>query len=537
MQPSELGFMTKKPDYNNVLINVEELGQRVRLCLPKPCPPPKTPLISLGYLDKLSTELQYSLFATMPITDLFRLRAVNSHAKALIEQWPPCSTVIKYAPHAIQAMLATSAGELWTGPEIVDVIFGTTCEFCGEHGEILQLLRLKRCCFRCLSQERDLLAVPPPYAKEVMGLTDTDLQQIPHIYTVPQTNFWGTPSSVGPALDYKAAVHVARQRYHNSSIGSPLKQANPRFTMRGIYGEGIGSLERTGLCLDERRRSFQHSSRPSIQMRRQQPLLHLLEYELEPPETFYLQHACSIQLPAIERQLVRHRDGTVTHTDKRVSVLHCAGCASYWNYHSPLPWQYHRLHRHSPGSTHTELTAHLAHCLYARLHWIRLWNPWRINKLEDVVNLLATYRSKFWPRHGRGSNGEDNAAFERIPDLAWQLMLENQADCNAFMPLYSWPAPKDEAYDYKVWRQRQRVQLREAVRVADDATDCYWDSLVSQEAISQTHWACAKASNGSHCLFRGPVSLLVARKALLDRKFVCPTTKSRKQPHYGFDRF
>ncbi|KIV78625.1 hypothetical protein PV11_06258 [Exophiala sideris] len=460
MLSSELGFMTKRPDYNNVLIDVGELGKRVRLCLPKPCPPPKAPLASLGYLDRLSTEMQYTLFAMTPVTDLFRLRAVNSYAKNLIEQWPPCSTVIKYAPHAIQAMLATSAGELWTVPELVDVIFGTKCEYCGEHGEILQLLRLKRCCFRCLSQERELLAIRPTYAKKFMGLTDTDLEQIPHIYTVPQKHFWGYPSCAGPAFDYKAALHVARQRRHNPSTEDPSKPAKSRFTMEGIAGQGIDRFWRTSLPLAEELQSIQHSSTSSIQMRRQQPLLHLPEYELEPPETFYLQHACSVELPAIELQHVQRGDGTVTHTGKRVSGMHCAGCASYWNYHSPLPWVYHRLYRHQPGSTHTDLTKHLAHCLYARMHWIRLWNPWEINNLEDVLDLLANYRRKHWPRNQRASYEEGKKAFEEIPPLVRQLMLENQADCNAFVPRYSWPAPKDEAYDYKVWRQRQRQRQR-----------------------------------------------------------------------------
>lgn len=540
MDEAELHFMTKQPDYNHVLADTWELGRRVYLHLPKPTPPAKVPLASLGYLDKLSTELQYILFASTPITELFRLRAVNSHAKTLIEEWPPCITVLTYAPLAIPAMLATSAGKLWTVPQLVDVIFKTKCEFCGENGEIVQLLRLERCCFRCLSQERDLLAIPPSYAINVMGLTDADLQQIPHIHTIPQKNFWGAPSSSGPAFDYKAAMDAARQRHQCSNNGIPWEPANT-LKITGMYGQGVRT-ERTGLYLLETECSIQHRSTSSIQMRRHQPPLHLLEYEVEPPETFYLQHACSVQLPVMEQQSVRLPDGTITVVDNGVCLTHCAGCASYWNYHCPLPWRYHRLYRHQskPRNARSELTEHLANCLYARLHWTRLWNPWGNNTAAEIIDVLAIQRRLYWARNPRDTYEESNAVFEQIDARSRQLMLENQADCHVFTPRYSWPKPHDEAYDYQTWCQRERVRRRGeagAFDVVADATDHYWDSLVSQEAISQAHWATAKVSNGSHCLFRGLSSLLAERRELLDKKFICPTTRNRKQPPYGFDRF
>jgi hypothetical protein len=62
-----------------------------------------------------------------------------------------------------------------------------------EHGEILQLLRLKRCCFLCLSQERELLAISQGDAQNITGLSESELAQLQHMRTLPQKSFWGFP--------------------------------------------------------------------------------------------------------------------------------------------------------------------------------------------------------------------------------------------------------------------------------------------------------------------------------------------------------
>jgi hypothetical protein len=133
----EYRFLSKKPYYNNVLIDSRELALRVSLNDPRRWTPARKPCASLGLLAMLPSEIQLQVFAVTPISALFDLRATNSLARQLIEQWPPFRTVMTEGSDAIRALLATGAGNLWTTQQVVDVLFTTQCEFCGEHGEIL----------------------------------------------------------------------------------------------------------------------------------------------------------------------------------------------------------------------------------------------------------------------------------------------------------------------------------------------------------------------------------------------------------------
>lgn len=151
MTSEELEYLSKNTHYNNVIIDVEELRRRIHLNLPPRWRAAISPCAGLGTIDKLPVEVQFKLFAVTPINPLINLRATNSQAKHLIEQSKPFRMVMTYGADIVRALLATKAGFYWTAEQIVGVLFSTTCEFCSERGEILQILHLKRCCFRCLS--------------------------------------------------------------------------------------------------------------------------------------------------------------------------------------------------------------------------------------------------------------------------------------------------------------------------------------------------------------------------------------------------
>ncbi|ETI21846.1 hypothetical protein G647_05915 [Cladophialophora carrionii CBS 160.54] len=225
----EYRFLSKRRYYDNVLIDSRELALRVNLDDPRRWTPAKKPCAILGMLGMLPSEIQLHVFAVTPISTLFDLRATNSHAKQLIEQWQPFQTAMTEGSDAVRALVATGAGNLWTTQQIVDTLFTTQCEFCGEHGELLQLLKLKRCCFRCLSQERELLAVSERYACEVMKLEPSELAQLPLLRSLPQKCFWGSPARERRWLfDFNSALKVVRQhpRAQRSRPPAPSRIGN-----------------------------------------------------------------------------------------------------------------------------------------------------------------------------------------------------------------------------------------------------------------------------------------------------------------------
>src|SRR3954454_16577727 len=63
------------------------------------------------------------------------------------------------------------------------------CEFCGDCGTFLQLLKLATCCFRCLANDLRLLSVPMSFVRTVMGIDPKHLPQIPHLWTIPRAKF------------------------------------------------------------------------------------------------------------------------------------------------------------------------------------------------------------------------------------------------------------------------------------------------------------------------------------------------------------
>ncbi|OAL25428.1 hypothetical protein AYO20_10462 [Fonsecaea nubica] len=531
---AEQRFLSKQPDYNKLIIDSEELRRRIWLSHPRSWTITRGQRSAgLGDLDRLPLELQVYLFARTPVNTLFNLRATNTHAKQLVEQWQPFRAVITHGADAIRALLATGAGHMWTVPQLVDVLFTTKCEFCEDHGEILHLLQLKRCCFRCLSQERELLAVNLGYAQGTMGLSHDELRKLPQLVTVPQNCFWGFPAERGYIFDYKSAVEVRRQQ-------------GPTTTM--VEGQVPPApcqipLMRTGFRLTADQCSIQPRPKSSIQARRCQTGLRLLDEEISPPETTYAQHACAVRLPALRRQSRRVADGSLQTTISKIEAVHCGGCAYYWNYHSALPWEFHRLYPHQQGEVNSEFHRHLRHCVYARLQWRWIHKPLRPIPTEMVREFLKSFRLSYFPRHGSFNAAVENASFETIPDDVMALMDSSDADFNAFSPQYTWPELKDENESWMPKRlsHASYLQLERMTATARlhpiDKQDHYWDSLVSKEAVSQANWACANVHSGRVSLFRGPASVLAEKRQLREKKFRAEGRLSGRQPEWGFGQF
>ncbi|EHY55759.1 hypothetical protein HRR83_009197 [Exophiala dermatitidis] len=547
MTSDELKFLIRNSRVQNITMDVQELRRRVYLRHPSVWKVAKSPRASLGDWDKLPPELQIEIFAVTSFCDLIHLRATNSQLKSQLEHWEPFRCPMEYGRDLVRALIASKAGFYWTAEEVMHVLFTSRCEICGTHGELIQLLRRKRCCLRCLSQERELLAVNYEYVTQVMHLTAADLEPVPALQSIPQKSFWGLPGSWGLAFDYQSALEVARERGHslamNSTTTTPTR--HPEQHLMGAFGSGalLQPLPFPGERLSEELRSIQPRYKRSLQTRRGQPMLSVPQYEISPPETSYAQHACAVRMAGLGFKNTRLRDGTEKSVSSAnmvyVSGVHCAGCAAYWNFHSPMPWQYHRLYAHDKSSRRdSEFKQHLRGCVYARLQWTLLHSNWGSVHEETVAFILSGGRVHFSRQATGDSHMYDNHVFEQLSWRVCFFMEQHEDDSDAFQLPYKWP----------IVDEPDEISKPVAVAGAGGGAfggsnipeiDYYWDSLVSQEAISQSNWACANMGNGGLCLFRGPYTLLAERRELyLEHNFPDGAyTHDQRATEWGFDRF
>src|ERR1700733_4971601 len=166
---------------------------------------------SLGQFEHLSPELIYTILENADLLSIMCLRATSSSLRGIINDWAPFSEIITHGRDVIRALLATKAALMFTVPHISKVIFQTRCEFCGDCGTFLQLLKLARCCFRCLANDRRLLSVPMSFVETTMGVDPKYLPKIPHLSTIPRAKFVGVKGYLPSycAVDYTTALEFA----------------------------------------------------------------------------------------------------------------------------------------------------------------------------------------------------------------------------------------------------------------------------------------------------------------------------------------
>ncbi|KEF57168.1 uncharacterized protein A1O9_07358 [Exophiala aquamarina CBS 119918] len=513
LKREHLRFHQRDCHYNEVLNDVSELRRRIRLDSPSTWSMPKTESVDAGIIGTLPFEGIVNVLRHTTISDLFKLRATNSRIRYIIEQWEPFKLINTHGGDAVRALLATGAGLLWTAGQLINVLFTTKCELCGQHGDILHLLKLKRCCFRCLSQERELLAVTIEYAQQFLRLSDEELEKLPKLRTILQKDFWGFPSLRGIIVDYQTALKVSGDR----ALNYPGKYPTP-----ALYSYKV---KRTRVRLESNHRSIQPRPRTRLHERRGHTAAMKLPSPIfAAPETDYRQHACAVRQPAMTRKRARVTDGTFKDNVTVVNGVRCEGCAYYWNYHSPLPYHFHKMYTHEQTGGPTEFTKHLQHCIYAQAHWARINNPRRPVPLQKQIEVLDGWRNSFWPRHPAPTLEQSTPWFELIPQRLENELIDHETNFRTFEQPYEWPAlplERPETDDEALMRWRIEYQGHKAAedhRVVDDF-DLYWDMLISQEAVSQSNWACGTLCNGSFALFRGPYTLLESKRARHDRKF------------------
>jgi hypothetical protein len=194
LSPAEDRYLIDPPYvWNDMLIDTSKFNN-ISIDNLSPEYPLKHTRASLSQLDNLSTEIICAILENTDLLTITRLRATNTKLRGIINDWEPFREISRGAPDVLRVLLATKA------------------TVCGECGTFLQLLKLVRCCFRCLASDRRLLSVTISYVQITMGVDTSILQHIPHLTTIPRAKFWGIKREIPSycAINYKAALKYVR---------------------------------------------------------------------------------------------------------------------------------------------------------------------------------------------------------------------------------------------------------------------------------------------------------------------------------------
>lgn len=377
---------------------------------------------SLGQFGCLSTEMICTILENADLFSIMRLRATCVNLRGIINDWEPFREIMADASDVLSALLATKAAVMFTVPQISNAVFTTRCEFCGECGTFLQLLKLARCCFRCLANDRRLLSVPLSFAQNAMGVNPQDLPRIPHLTTIQRESFWGICPNVPSycAVDYTAALDSARS-YPVRPVSSELESYLPKLPTilqkRRQKAQGPHQ-RRSGVT---KRCNQGPAARPlsSYPITTIQPLVN--EVDINPPDYDIFRFLSAMHAPG-RTKTTTFDPQTKTYRVHQSLEQHryCRGCRFYWNLHSPhLPVE-HTIY------TSEELPSHIQSCFYARLLWGRLYPGGQVDESLSAM-LLKRNPALFQLRHpSRVANGN----FEQIPQQAMYLYTTSDPDDN-----------------------------------------------------------------------------------------------------------
>ena len=505
MSPAERRFLTRETTWRDKLIDHEMLKANIPLSTPvhstRPlaCTAP-----SLGDLDHLPLELMHQLFSNLSVADVLSVLRLNTRSRSLISSWPTFVLVNRYGENALRALIATGTAHRFTLPQLESVVITTDCEICQEHGEILYLPTLRRCCFHCLSTDRRLLAVNAGYAAKFLNLPRDILQTLPILTTAPHEHHWSIKLGRVQMVDYTTALSLST----NKETDWCTKRPCPRQPMSSTQLKPAGDF----WVLPQKYRSIQPRPSRSIQKRRKVtndlPSLSLPWTVTRPQEGPSGQHACSVFLPAVKRISVKIPGTQCSYFKYEIhSAMHCSGCAHFWKYHSALPYEYHTMHRGSISDTSSLLMVHLKHCVYAQMMWQKLsgLDQHRAKSMIEHHN-----RNQLFIRRWGSSDTRLNAAwFERLTYADVDMVEQNEGISGKFTQDTVWP----------IHHKANGRKLGEIVvpAVEKDVRDMYGDLLFSQEALSQANWATA-APMSRNDLFHGPVKLVMEKRGRETRR-------------------
>jgi hypothetical protein len=318
--------------------------------------------------------------------------------------------------------------------------------------------------------------------------------------TIPQQRFWANLLGIETVVDYTSAIAA--------STSQTMKVTTTRLT-DPVREWALAKMTKVVLPetenLADNRRSLQERYETSIQDRRQGlntlPRLSLPSMVIAPEEAAGWQYAVSVFLPVFKKIPVKAAHTAVLYRHQLQPASYCAGCAHWWNYHSSLPGEYHKLYSGTISDLSSALVDHLSNCIYAQLFF------WKLSTLTAVQKHKAVtgFNSKMIriDRSGSSDLSVRSNLFEYFSHEGDDIVKEFKRRAARFTKPTTWPVLAPSGY------VDEEIKVKS---VSKFVLDTYGDMLFStDEAISQANWAIARPF-GPTDMFNGPTKLVLDKQ-------------------------
>lgn len=184
---------------------------------------------SLGRLSNLPVELLNEIVRFCTLRSVINFGYVCRHAWRIVEESYPYKLLVSAAPELVATLIQTDAALYYTVDDIFNVLRTPSCCICGNFGGFLYLPDCKRCCMRCLRFSGRLYPMTLPMAKDIFGLTKSQLKRagVPLVRSLPGKRTVYAPSggtSTGVSrkrftfISESAARQIA-ERHHGGAEG------------------------------------------------------------------------------------------------------------------------------------------------------------------------------------------------------------------------------------------------------------------------------------------------------------------------------
>lgn len=166
---------------------------------------------SLGDLDKLPLETMQNIFSHLDLGTLTLLRSINRRMNLQVDSLLAYKEIITHCPNALRALLSTQTAQYFTASDLYSALRAQDCFSCGRFGAFLYLLECRRCCWTCLTGEKDLLPLCKASAEHLCRFGAQLMADLPTLVNIPGT--YGLKQKETPQMRIKRGVRVAMVSY------------------------------------------------------------------------------------------------------------------------------------------------------------------------------------------------------------------------------------------------------------------------------------------------------------------------------------
>jgi hypothetical protein len=148
---------------------------------------PRLPILKLGALDVLPTEILLHILQTLPLRDLLQYRNLSKSNRQFVDSIAEFSEISRYAQHTLRCIIAIQTTAEITLVTLYQALCDRHCDACGSLTQHIWLPTCRRICLRCPDTSSHGLAVPLTKSEILLEyeLDDSQLLQKPRFHFIP----------------------------------------------------------------------------------------------------------------------------------------------------------------------------------------------------------------------------------------------------------------------------------------------------------------------------------------------------------------